>query len=100
MGDRVKEIILELASALDCEIVAVETDVDHVHVLVRLKPTHQISKIAHRFKGVTARRMFQEFPRIKNRLWGGHLWSPSYYVATVGGAPLSTVKAYVESQRK
>jgi putative transposase len=67
--------------------------------LIRTKPDQTISKIVNMFKGVSARRLFQEFPWIKNRLWGGHLWSPSYFVVTVGGAPLESIKKYVESQR-
>lgn len=99
IGDRVKDIVSEIAVEKGCQILAIETDVDHVHVLVRVKPTHQLSKLMQLFKGRTARIIFQEFPALKNRLWGGHLWSPSYYAATVGGAPLETIKKYVESQR-
>jgi putative transposase len=100
IGDRVKAIIEDLALELGCEIIAIETDVDHVHIVVRLKHTHTLSKIAHRFKGRTAYMIFREYPQLRNRLWGGHLWSPSYYAATVGGAPLETIKKYVESQRE
>ena len=52
-----------------------------------------------RHEGVTARRLFQEFPTLKRRLWKGHLWSPSYFVVTVGGAPLDELQKYVGSQR-
>ncbi len=100
IGDRIKEIISEIACEQGCRITAIETDVDHVHVLIQLKPSHQLSKIMQLFKGRTARIIFQEFPQLKNRLWGGHLWSPAYYAATVGGAPLETIKKYVESQRE
>jgi putative transposase len=99
IGDRVKAIVSEVASEIGCEIIKIETDVDHVHVIVRLKPTHTVSDVVKRFKGRSARLIFQEFPAIKNRLWGGHLWQPSYYAATVGGAPLETLKKYVEEQR-
>ena len=99
IGDRVKALVTEIAGQEGCEILAIETDTDHVHVLLRVKPTHQLSSLVHRFKGVTARRIFQEYPHLRRRLWGGHFWSPSYYAATVGGAPLSTIKKYVESQR-
>ena len=99
IGDRVKAIVLEVATEIGCEIISIETDVDHVHVIVRLKPTHTVSDVVKRFKGRSARLIFQEFPAIKNRLWGGHLWQPSYYAATVGGAPLETLKKYVEEQR-
>ena len=99
IGDRVKAIVLEVATEIGCEIISIETDVDHVHVIVRLKPTHTVSDVVKRFKGRSARYIFKEFPEIKRRLWGGHLWQPSYYAATVGGAPLETLKKYVENQR-
>lgn len=100
IGDRVKFHVTEIAKRNGAEIISIETDIDHVHVLVRLHPTHEIADLVKRFKRATARYIFQEFPGIKNRLWGGHLWSPSYYVASVGGAPLDTIKKYVESQRE
>jgi putative transposase len=95
---RLKELIAEIAKEIDCELLAVEDDVDHFHVLIRLKPTHQLSKVVQRLKGKSAYVLFREFKWIKNRLWGGHLWSPSYYVVTVGGATIDTVKKYIESQ--
>lgn len=99
VGNRLKELVTEIATAQGCEILSIETDVDHIHVLLRLKPTHELSKVVQLLKGKTAFTLFREFPWIKNRLWGGHLWSPSYYVATVGGAPIEQVKKYIESQR-
>ncbi|MBI4640381.1 MAG: IS200/IS605 family transposase, partial [Candidatus Tectomicrobia bacterium] len=72
----------------------------HVHIVVRMKPDQQISQLVNSLKGATARRLFQEFPWLNNRLWGGHLWSPSSFVVTVGGAPLDAITQYVESQRK
>lgn len=51
IGDRVKEIVTEQAVAQGCEILEIETDTDHVHVPLRVKPTHQVSSLVHRFKG-------------------------------------------------
>lgn len=99
IGDRVKQIVSEVAAEIGCEIIQIETDVDHVHAIVRITPTHTVADVAKRFKGRSARLIFQEFPAIKNRLWGGHLWQPSYYSCTVGGAPLETLKKYVAGQR-
>ena len=99
VGDRVKEIILEIAKEQNAVVEAVETDTDHVHVMLNLKPTHSIPKLVHLFKGRSARLIFQEFPHIKKRLWGGHLWSGGYFVTTAGGAPLETLKEYVKNQR-
>jgi putative transposase len=99
IGDRAKAIITEIAASIGAEIVEIETDTDHVHVIVRLKPTHTLSSVFHRFKGGSARRLFQEFPQLRRRLWGGHLWSPSKFASTVGGVTLEAVKKYVREQR-
>lgn len=99
VGDRVKEIIREIAVEQNCNVVAVETETNHVHVMLELAPTHSIPKLVQLFKGRSSKLIFEEFPYIKNRLWGGHLWSPSYYITTAGGAPLETLKNYVECQR-
>jgi putative transposase len=99
IGDRLTEILRELCEKHGVELIATENEVDHVHIVVRMKPDQQISKLVNSLKGVSARRLFQEFPAIKNRLWGGHLWSTSYFVVTVGGAPLDAIKKYVENQR-
>lgn len=99
IGDRVKEIILQIAKEQNAIVEAVETEPDHLHVMLNLKPTHSIPKLVQLFKGRSARIIFEEYPHLKRRLWGGHLWSPSYYIATAGGAPLETLKNYVECQR-
>jgi len=99
-GDRLTQILKELCPKADVELVATQNEVDRVHVVVRMKPNQQISKLVNSLKGVTARRLFQEFKWLKRRLSGGHLWSPSYFVVTVGGAPSGAIKKYVESQRQ
>jgi putative transposase len=96
--ERLKVLIKEIAAEIDAEVIAVEDDVDHMHVLIRLKPTHTLSKVVQRIKGKTSYLLFREFPTLKNRLWGGHLWSPSKHVQTCGGATIETVKKYIESQ--
>jgi putative transposase len=98
-GDRCKEIVAEVAAEIGVEIIRMESEVNHVHVVARLKPTHAVADVVKRFKGRSSRVLFQEFPWLKRRLWGGHLWQPSYYAASVGGAPLETIKKYVEGQR-
>lgn len=100
VGDRLKEILTELIVEASCTLVALEAEFDHVHIVFRAKPTHQLSKLVNSLKGVSSRRLFQEFPWLKNRSWKGHLWSPSYFIVTVGGAPLDVIKKYVETQRE
>jgi putative transposase len=98
VSTRLKELIRQIATEIDCEVIAVEEDVDHVHVLIRLKPTHTLSKVVQRIKGKTAYILFREFPWLKNRLWGGHLWSPGKHLQTTGGVTIEQVKKYIDSQ--
>jgi len=99
IGDRLKIICQEIADEQNAIIEAIETDVTHVHIMLNLKPTHSIPNLVKLFKGRSSRLLFEEFPHLKKRLWGGHLWSPSYFITTAGGAPLETLKSYVENQR-
>lgn len=62
IGDRVKQIVSEVAAEIGVEIIKIETDVDHVHVIVRLKPTHTVADVAKRFKGRSARLIFKSSP--------------------------------------
>ncbi|MFR9780190.1 IS200/IS605 family transposase [Micromonospora sp. MS34] len=74
---------------------------DHVHLLVHYPPAAALSKLVDSLKGVSARYLRQEFPSHLSRyLWGGHLWSPSYFAASCGGAPLDVVKEYIGNQQR
>jgi putative transposase len=98
VADSLKAHVTRLLKEADCPLVAVETDLDHIHVVFRTRPTHQLSKLVNSLKGVTARRLVQEFPEVNAACGRGHLWSPSYFVVSVGGAPLEVIKRYVETQ--
>lgn len=76
-----------------------ETDQDHVHMLIDCLPQHYIPNMIKALKGNTARFLFKEFPELKSRLWKGHLWNPSYFIVTVSDNSLKQVKAYIESQQ-
>jgi len=70
---------------------------DHVHLLVEVDPQYGIHRLVKQIKGVTSRILRQEFPKIKSGL--PTLWTNSYFVSTVGGAPLSVIRQYIESQK-
>lgn len=76
-------------------------ETDHVHLLVHHPPQIAISDLVNSLKGVSSRRLRQVFPEeIKQLLYGEHLWSPSYFAGSVGGAPLDVVKDYIENQKR
>ena len=73
---------------------------DHVHLLVEYPPTMSaLSKLVNSLKGVSSRRLRQQYPDIAARYYKGVLWSPSYFAASCGGAPLSMIRQYIEAQR-
>jgi REP-associated tyrosine transposase len=81
-------------------IISMETDEDHIHLLIDCTPQHYIPNIIKALKGNTARFIFKEFPELKKKCWGGHLWNPSYFIATVSENTRKQVEEYIESQSK
>ncbi|PFG07858.1 MULTISPECIES: IS200/IS605 family transposase [unclassified Marinobacter] len=94
---RLKEIIQDIANNHDSEILELEVMPDHVHLLVEVDPQYGVHKLIKSMKGVSSRTLRAEFPALKSRL--PTLWSNSYFVSTVGGAPLEIVKQYIENQK-
>jgi putative transposase len=94
---RLKEIIQNIANNHDSEILELEVMPDHVHLLVEVDPQYGVHKLIKSMKGVSSRTLRAEFPALKSRL--PTLWSNSYFVSTVGGAPLEIVKQYIENQK-
>lgn len=87
------------AQALDIEIVAVESDGDHLHLMICYPPKLDLSKIVQRLKGASSRYIrTKNLSEVRKKLWGKAFWSPSYFVVSCGGAPLDKVKDYVENQ--
>lgn len=76
---------------------------DHVHLMVSAPPKLSVTNIARWLKGITARQMFLECPELKTSYWkqkGRHLWSPSYYVESIGAVNEQAVAKYIDEQRK
>ena len=96
----VKKHLLITQQSLKKKQIAMETMPDHVHMLVSCKPQLRLSDAVKVLKGNSARWLFLSLPEIKKSLWGGHLWDPSYFVATVSERSFDQVKAYIESQKK
>ena len=97
IDERLKCIIYDQADNLQAEIIELEVMPDHVHMLVEVDPQLGIHRFVKRVKGVSSRILRDEFSSLKSRI--PTLWTNSYFVATVGGAPLEVIKQYVESQK-
>lgn len=88
------KFILQLCNV---EIIKMEVIEDHVHLLIEVDPQLGVHKVVKRFKGATSRYLRLEFPHLKQKL--PTLWTNSYFVSTVGGAPLEAVKEYIQNQK-
>lgn len=98
---RLKEILEKIAADNGFQICAMNTDKDHVHLLVQCSPQHYIPNILKALKGVSARLLMKEFgPELKPYLYNGHLWNPSYFIATVSENMEQQVRAYIENQKE
>ncbi len=95
----VKEYLLKTLKSLDVDPIAMEIMPDHIHLLVDCKPQLRLSDAIKILKGNVARWLFLEHPEIKQQLWGGHLWNPSYFVVTVSERSLQQVQTYIEEQK-
>ena len=84
----------------DATLVEFNGQADHVHLLINYPPKVALSNLVNSLKGVSSRMMRKEFgdfhPWLKRR---GVLWSPSYFAASCGGAPISTLRQYIQQQQ-
>ena len=90
-----ERIFREVARKYGFTIYELQVHVDHVHLFVGFKPDVSVSKVVQLFKGISARHLFQEFPELKRRYWGGHLWSRGKFYRSVGNVTADTIQHYI-----
>lgn len=95
---RLKELLNQIACDNKANIIELETDNDHVHLLVEVDPQFGINNFVRLAKGKTSRVLRDEFLELRKKI--PTLWTNSYFVSTVGGAPLEIIKQYIENQQK
>mgnify|MGYP001160802336 CR=1 FL=1 len=88
-----------IAQTNDFEIKEMELMDDHCHLFISCHPKHSPSSMVKKLKGITARKLFTQYPELKKTLWGGHLWNPSYYIGTVGDMSKDVVLRYIQNQK-
>ena len=94
---RLKELIQEVCAEHSVEIIEMEIMPDHEHLLLEVDPQYGIHRAVRAIKGTTSMVLRSEFPTLRSRL--PSLWTNSYFVSTVGGAPLAAIKKYIENQK-
>lgn len=99
MLDDMRDIFASVCTDFEAELIEIDGEDDHVHLLVYYPPKVAVSVLVNSLKGVSSRLMRQRHPALVPRYWKGVLWSPSYFAASCGGAPISIIKQYIEQQR-
>ena len=95
-----QEIFASVCSDFEAELVEFDGEDGHVHLLVEYPPKVAVSKLVNSLKGVSSLLIRKKnYPSIKKKLWGGALWSPSYFAGSCGGAPIEIIRQYIEQQQ-
>jgi len=96
--DLLRTKINEISKTFRVDVLNMECDKDHFHLLFKAKPTLNIPKYLNTIKIISSREIRRKFPKIKKKLWEDTFWSRSYFLATTGQVTLDQLKKYIESQ--
>lgn len=96
-----ERLLRRAAEVYDMEIEAMEVDVDHVHLCIAVPPQLSIGGAVRRLKSLSARHMFKRFPYLRKVFWSNEMWSPSYFVRSIGDrVTAEMVRRYIETHEK
>lgn len=99
--ERMEQIMRDVCADFECEPAEFNGEANHVHLLVNFPPKVAISRLVNSLKGVSPRRMRQEFPELARHYYQANkLWSGSYFAGSVGGAPTSILHQYIEQHNR
>jgi putative transposase len=97
--ERLKVILEKVCADFEAQLLEMNGEAQHVHLLIHYPPKHSVSSLVNSLKGVSSRLLRIERPAIEKRYWKNALWSPSHSAASCGGAPPGILKQYVEQQK-
>jgi len=96
---RCRELIREIARSVEIHIYAGAVNRDHVHLLLGIPPNLAVSRAVQFLKGKSSHRMLNEYPSLRKRYWGQHLWARGYWVASSGNVTDEVWKEYIKNQQ-
>ena len=98
--DDMRPMFASVCTDFEAELIEFDGEDDHVHLLVNYPPKVAVSKLVNSLKGISSLLIRKKnYPSIKTKLWGGALWSPSYFAASCGGTSIAVIRQYIEQQR-
>ncbi|HHC5942954.1 TPA: IS200/IS605 family transposase [Staphylococcus aureus] len=98
ISDYAKAIFERIAKAYHITLVEWNHDKDHVHIMFKGQPKTELTKFINSYKSATSRLIKKDYPEVKQQLWQEQFWSRSFCLLTTGGAPIETIKAYIQNQ--
>lgn len=98
VAERLVELIQECADLQRWKIEELNVQEDHVHVLVRMRPETSVSRMVQLFKGMTSKIIREEFPELKEFLWGKSFWADGYFAETSGQVNEAQIRDYIKNQ--
>lgn len=96
IGQRAKQLIRRICVEENVEILSGAIAPDHVHILVSIDPSLSVSHLVKFLKGKTSRQLQMEFPELRKRYWGQHLWARGYFAVSVGNVTAKMIQEYIE----
>ena len=96
IGQRAKQLIRRICVEENVEILSGAIAPDHVHILVSIDPSLSVSHLVKFLKGKTSRKLQMEFPELRKRYWGQHLWARGYFAVSVGNVTAKMIQEYIE----
>lgn len=96
IGTRCRDLIRRICVEENVEVLSGAVAPDHIHILVSLDPSTSISHLVKFLKGKTSRKLQMEFPELKKRYWGQHLWGRGYFAVSAGNVSARMLKDYIE----
>ena len=98
--DDLRPIFSSVCNDFESELVEFDGEDDYVHLLVNYPPKVAVSKLVNSLKGISSLMIRKKkYPSIQKKLWGGALWSPSYFAGSCGGSPIAVIRKYIEQQQ-
>ena len=95
---RVRDLIRQIAAQHELGIISGKVARDHVHVFLSYRPTQKISQVMQWLKGTSSRVLLQEFPHLRKKFWGRHLWARGYLAVSSGNVTDEMIREYIDEQ--
>ena len=95
---RVRDLIRQIAAQHELEVISGKVARDHVHVFLSYRPVHKVSQVMQWLKGTSSRVLLQEFPHLRKKFWGRHLWARGYLAVSSGNITDEMIQEYIDEQ--